>query len=254
MIRLIIHGANGHMGRKIAELASSDPAVEVVAGIDAVLGNREVDLFPIYPSTDACTEEADVVVDFSTARATDNLLSFCLKRSLPCVLCTTGLSEEQEQQVREASKQIPILRSANMSIGINLILSVLEKITPLLSEAGYDIEILEKHHHRKIDAPSGTALALGDKINEVTSGKYHFVFDRSKTREKRDENEIGFSAIRGGTIVGEHEIIFAGEDEVITIGHEAFSRAIFGKGALEGAKFIANRAPGLYSMKDVMEH
>ena len=253
MIRIIIHGANGHMGRKIAELASQDQAVEVVAGIDAVLANREVDLFPIYQSTKDCVEEADVVVDFSTAKATDNLLAFCTERGLPLVLCTTGLSEEQLQGVREAAKQIPVLRSANMSIGINLILSVLEKVTPLLSEAGYDIEILEKHHHRKIDAPSGTALALGDKINEVTDGKYEFVFDRSNVHEKRKENEIGFSAIRGGTIVGEHEVIFAGEDEVITIGHEAFSRAIFGKGALEAAKFIAGKAPGLYSMKDVME-
>ena len=251
MIRLIVHGAAGHMGQVIAQLAAQDDDCVVVAGIDAFLPAQK-GAFPIYATAEECVEEADCLIDFSTAKAADDLIAYCVARGLPCVLCTTGLTPEQEQKLKDASATIPVLRSANMSIGINLLLHVLKQVTPLLSKAGYDIEVVEKHHHRKIDAPSGTALALADAMNEAADGRYHYVFDRRNIHEKRSADEIGFAVVRGGTIVGEHEVLFAGEDEVISFKHEAFSRAVFGKGALAAAKFLAAQKPGFYTMQDLM--
>lgn len=250
MTRIIIHGAGGVMGRTVADLASSDAAVEVVAGVDL----REVkgDAFPVFPSLRDCDVEADVVVDFSSAAAIDALLDACVEKKLPLVLCTTGLSEEQVAHVNEAAKQIPILRSGNMSLGINLLLKVVEEVAGVLLSADFDPEIVEKHHRRKLDAPSGTALMLADAVNRAVDGTYENCLDRHERRESRPEKEIGIQSVRGGTIVGEHEVIFAGPDEVIEIRHVAYSRAIFANGALQAAKAIVGREPGICDMSCVI--
>ncbi|MBO5574311.1 MAG: 4-hydroxy-tetrahydrodipicolinate reductase [Clostridium sp.] len=250
MTRVIIHGCNGAMGQVIAKLAQADDDVTVAAGLD--IEDRGLCTFPVYTAPEKCAEEADCVIDFSTAKAVDPLLDWCAERKLPLVLCTTGLSEEQLQHMREAAKETAILRSANMSLGVNLLLALVKEAAKTLAPNGFDVEIVEKHHRRKIDAPSGTALALADSVNEALDGAYHYRLDRSGVREKRDPKEIGIQAVRGGTIVGEHDVIFAGEDEVITLNHTAYSRAIFGKGAVTAAKFLSGKGPGLYSMEDVI--
>jgi 4-hydroxy-tetrahydrodipicolinate reductase len=195
---------------------------------------------------------ADVVIDFSSAKNTDALLDFCKESKTPLVLCSTGLSDEQLKKVEETSKEVAILKSANMSLGVNLLIKLLKEATGVLGDAGFDIEVVEKHHNQKLDAPSGTALALADSINEAADGKYHYVYDRSQRREKRDPNEIGISAIRGGSIVGDHDVIFAGQDEVITFSHTAYSRALFGRGAVAAAAYLAGKEPGFYTMQDVI--
>lgn len=192
------------------------------------------------------------MIDFSSAKATDQVLAYCKERKLPLVLCTTGLSEEQLAKVEETAKETAVLRSANMSLGINMLLKLLQDAAKVLATAGYDMEIVERHHNLKVDAPSGTALALADSLNEAMDGQYHYVFDRSQKREKRDAKEIGISAVRGGTIVGDHEVIFAGPDEVIEFKHTAYSKAVFGKGAVEAAKFLKGQPAGLYNMSNVI--
>ena len=201
---------------------------------------------------DRCNTEADVIVDFASAKAVDHLLDYCGAHKMPLVLCTTGLSPEQIEKVKETSKKTAILRSANMSLGINTLMKLVQDAAKVLANAGFDIEIVEKHHNKKLDAPSGTALALADSINEAMDERYHYKYDRSTERVRRDENEIGISAVRGGTIVGDHDVIFAGTDEVITFSHTAYSKAIFGKGALQAALFLAGKEPGMYDMQDVI--
>ncbi len=250
MVRMIMHGCNGHMGKVIAGLAAEDRELTIVAGVD-VTGDEGAG-FPVYPSVAEVQEEADVVVDFSSARAIDRLIAGCLAKRLPLVLCTTGLDERQLAFLDEAAEQIPVLRSANMSLGINILMKLVQDAAKVLAGAGFDIEILERHHNRKLDAPSGTALALADSLNEAMDGTYHYVYDRSQRMEKRDPREIGISALRGGTIVGDHEVVFAGPDEVVSFHHHAYSRAIFGKGALEAAKFLAVQQAGKYDMSDVI--
>ena len=196
--------------------------------------------------------EADAIIDFSSAKATDKLLEYSAARQIPVVLCSTGLSQEQLAKVEETSRKVAVLKSANMSLGINTLLKLVQDAARVLAAAGFDMEIVEKHHRLKLDAPSGTALALADSINEAMDNQYHYVYDRSQKREKRDDKEIGISAVRGGTIVGEHEIIFAGQDEVIEFKHTAYSKAIFGKGAVEAAKFLAGKPAGRYDMSDVI--
>jgi len=193
------------------------------------------------------------VIDFSNAGAVDELLDYCVKKSLPVVLCTTGLSDEQLKKVDECSEKIAVLKSANMSMGINLLLKLLKDAAKVLAPAGYDIELVEKHHNQKLDAPSGTALALADSINEAMGNEYEYVYDRSQVRKKRDAKEIGISAVRAGTIVGEHEVIFAGTDEVIEFKHTAYSRSVFAKGAVEAGKFLAGQPAGMYDMGDVIQ-
>ena len=181
------------------------------------------------------------------------VLDYCVSKQVPVVLCTTGLSEEQLNKVKDTSEKVAVLKSANMSLGINMLLKLLQDATKILAPAGYDIEIVEKHHNQKVDAPSGTALALADSINEVLDNEYNYTYDRSQERKKRDKKEIGISAVRGGTIVGEHEVIYAGEDEVIEFKHTAYSKAVFAKGAVEAAKFLKGKGPGMYGMQDVIE-
>lgn len=251
MIRVLMHGCNGRMGQMIAGLLREDAEAEIVAGVDTFDGVSN--LFPVFAAIGDCDVEADVVIDFSNAGAVDGLLDYCAAKKLPVVLCTTGLSPEQLQKAEETAKETAVLKSANMSVGINLLLKLLREAAPVLAEAGFDIEIVEKHHNRKVDAPSGTALALADSINESLGNEYEYKFDRSQTREKRDKKEIGISAVRGGTIVGDHDVIFAGTDEVVTFSHTAYSRAIFAKGALQAARFLAGKPAGYYQMSHVID-
>lgn len=250
MVRAILHGACGRMGHIIANIVSRDSDIEIVAGVDA-FGSAYAD-FPVYHSLEECKEEADVIIDFSTASAVDGLLACSVSRSLPVVVCTTGLSQAQTELLKETAGSVAVLKSANMSLGINLLQTLLAEAAPKLAAAGFDIEIVEKHHNQKIDAPSGTAIALAECINDAMEGAYGFVYDRSTRMEKRPVKEIGISAVRGGTIVGDHDVIFAGEDEVITFSHRAYSRAVFGKGAVEAAKFLAGKPAGFYTMHDVL--
>lgn len=250
MVRAIMHGCNGKMGRAITGLAKEDTEVGIVAGVDTY--TEVPNDYPVFTSIGECDVEADVVIDFSNAKAVDGLLNYCVEKQVPVVLCTTGLSEEQLQKVEEASKKVAVLRSANMSLGINLLMQLLKEATKVLSPAGYDIEIVEKHHNQKLDAPSGTAIALADSINEAADDQYEYVYDRSQVRKKRDKKELGISAVRAGTIVGEHEVLFAGVDEVIEFKHTAYSRTVFGKGAVEAAKFLAGKSAGKYNMSDVV--
>jgi len=244
-----MHGALGRMGRVITGLAEADRDAVIVAGVDVAEGTAG---YPIYHSLAEVKEEADVIIDFSTAKIVDSLLDTAAEKGLPVVLCTTGLNEAQLEKVRETSGRIPILKSANMSLGINTLTGLLKDATKVFGGAGFDIEIVERHHNQKLDAPSGTAIMLADAINDAAGGKYEYIYDRSQRREKRDKKELGISAVRGGTIPGTHEIIFAGPDEVIELRHVAYSRSIFGNGALSAAKYLAGRKPGLYDMNDVI--
>lgn len=250
MTRMIMHGCNGAMGQTITGIVSGDREIEIVAGIDPQ--DCRENPYPVFPSLEACTVEADVIVDFASAKAVDGLLDYVEKTGTPVVLCTTGLSGEQVKRVEEVSQKAAVLRSANMSLGINLLLKLVKEAAKVLAAADFDMEILEKHHNQKVDAPSGTALALADSINIALDEEYHYRYDRSSVREKRDKKEIGIQSVRGGSIVGEHDIIFAGKDEVITFQHTAYSKAIFAKGAVSAAKFLAGKAPGLYDMADVI--
>ena len=250
MVKIIMHGCNGHMGQVISDIVEKDPDAEIVAGID--IADQGKNSYPVFTDIDACQVEADAIIDFSSAKATDKLLEYSAARQIPVVLCSTGLSQEQLAKVEETSRKVAVLKSANMSLGINTLLKLVQDAARVLAAAGFDMEIVEKHHRLKLDAPSGTALALADSINEAMDNQYHYVYDRSQKREKRDDKEIGISAVRGGTIVGEHEIIFAGQDEVIEFKHTAYSTAIFGKGAVEAAKFLAGKPAGRYDMSDVI--
>lgn len=250
MTRVIMHGCNGKMGQTISGLIAADEEIEIVAGVDAYDEGKNP--YPVFTAIADCDVEADAVIDFSAAAAVDGLLDYCAKGQIPCVLCTTGLSEAQLAKVQETSKKVAILKSANMSLGINMLLKLLKEAAGILAPAGFDIEIVEKHHNQKVDAPSGTALALADSINEELDKTYNYVYDRSQTREKRTQKEIGISAVRGGTIVGDHDVIFAGADEVVTFSHRAYSKAVFGKGAIQAAKFLAGKPAGMYDMSDVI--
>ena len=250
MIKVIMHGCNGKMGQVITGLLAQDEEAQIVAGID--LSDHISNTYPVFSSLEECNVEADVIIDFASAKATTGLLDYCEKTKMPVVLCTTGLSEEQLIRVKKVSETVPVLKSANMSLGINMLFKLLKEAAGILAPAGFDIEIVEKHHNLKIDAPSGTALALADSINDELDNEYEYIFDRSQVRQKRDKKEIGISAVRGGTIVGDHDVIFAGTDEVITFSHTAYSKSVFAKGAIQAAKFLAGKPAGMYDMKDVI--
>lgn len=250
MTRIIMCGCNGHMGQVITNLCKADDTVEIVAGIDVYDGIKND--YPVFANVADCDVEADVMIDFSNASVVDGLLAYCAKKQLPVILCTTGLSSAQLDLVRETSKQVAVLKSANMSLGVNTLLSLLATAAQVLAPAGFDMEIVEKHHNQKLDAPSGTALALADAMRDALTEDYAYKYDRSQERKKRDKYEIGIQAVRGGNIVGEHEVIFAGTDEVITFKHQATSKAVFGKGAVEAAKFLAGKPAGMYDMSDVI--
>ncbi|MBE3591578.1 MAG: 4-hydroxy-tetrahydrodipicolinate reductase [Thermoanaerobacter sp.] len=249
MIRIIIHGCNGKMGKVITKLAAENPDFKVVAGVDKNTSPLD---FPVYSELKDVKEEADVVIDFSYHEAVPNLVKAALQKKLPVVIATTGLSEEELKVIEEASKEIPIFKSANMSLGVNILINLVKEAAKILQQ-DFDIEIIEKHHNMKKDAPSGTALMIADSINQVLNYKKEYVYGRHTKTEQRKPTELGIHAVRGGTIVGEHQVIFAGHDEVITISHSAQSREIFGYGALQAAKFIINQKPGLYTMEDLVK-
>ena len=249
MTKIIMHGCNGRMGRVIADLVKEDPDAEIVAGIDIAESEAA---FPVFTDINACDVEADAIIDFSSPKALESLLTFAEAKALPLVLCTTGFSTEQLDRIREAGTKIAVLKSANMSLGINTIIKLLKDATNVFVPACYDVEIVEQHHNQKLDAPSGTALALADAINEAANGQLEYVYDRSQVRQKRDKKELGISAVRAGNIPGTHEVFFAGPDELIEIKHLAYSRSIFANGAISAAKFLAGKKPGMYDMSDVI--
>ena len=251
MVRVIMHGCNGKMGQVITRMAGEDPDLAIVAGVDMRAEARND--YPVFADIADCDVEADVVIDFSNAAAVDHLLDWCAGKQMPVVLCTTGLSEAQLARVEETAGRTAVLKSANMSLGINLLMKILKDAAKVLAAEGFDMEIVERHHNQKVDAPSGTAIALADAMNGALAEDYSYVYDRSRERKKRDRQEIGISAVRGGTIVGEHEVIFAGTDEVIEFKHSAYSRNVFAKGAVEAAKFLAGKETGMYDMSDVIQ-
>ena len=242
MTRAIMNGCNGKMGQCITGICAQDEDIEIVAGIDTYDGIKND--YPVFASLKECTVDADVIIDFSNAKAVDALLAYGVEKQIPIVLCTTGLSEQQLADVEKAYEKVAILKSANMSLGINTLMELLKKAAQVFAPAGFDMEIVEKHHNQKLDAPSGTALALAEA--------YTYTYDRSQKRKKRDKYEIGLSSVRGGNIVGEHEVIFAGQDEVIEFKHTAYSKAVFAKGAVEAAKFLKGKPAGHYDMADVI--
>ena len=250
MIRVMIVGCNGKMGKVLDEVIGAESTIEIVAGID--LEDKGFYSYPIFPSVAECPLDADAVIDFSVAKITDKVIDDCVAKKLPLVLCTTGLSSIQMAHIDGAAKEIPIVQSYNMSLGINTMIKLLQEAAPILAEAGFDIEIIEKHHNQKIDAPSGTAILLANGINDAMEQEYYYKYDRTLQRQKRDKKEIGISAVRGGTIVGEHEVIFAGTDEVVSITHEAHSKAVFAKGAVQAVRFLIQKNPGRYTMSDVI--
>lgn len=247
-MRILLCGANGKMGKVVYECASAFENTSVVAGVDPYGENSN---FPIYRSFDEVNTDADVIIDFSHPAMLPSMLKYATEKKIPAVVATTGLDENGLQEINDASKEIPVFFTANMSLGINLISELAKKAASVLSP-DFDIEIVEMHHNQKIDAPSGTALLLANEISSALENEPVYEFDRHSKRMKRTKNEIGISAVRGGTIVGEHEIIFAGTDEVIKISHSAYSKKLFANGAINAAKYIVNAESGLYSMKDVL--
>ncbi len=250
MVRVIMSGCSGHMGHVVTDIVKEQENMEIVAGFDVVdSGDHD---YPVFASPADCRIPADVVIDFSSPNALSNLLSYCIDAKVPAVICSTGYSDEQLKEIERASKEVAILKSANMSLGINLLEALLKEASKILTDAGFDAEIVEKHHNRKVDAPSGTALALADAIKEGSGKEYDYTFDRSQVKKSREKNEIGISSVRGGTIVGEHEVIFAGLDEVIEFKHTVYSRSVFAKGAVQAAAFLAGKPAGYYDMSDVI--
>jgi len=250
MTKVLMHGCNGKIGRAITRLINDQENIEIVAGIDPYL--EVPNTYPVFPTINECTVTADVVIDFSTATAVGPLIDYCKTHHIPAVIRTTGLSNEDIMAVKDASRTIPSFFSANMSLGVNLLIALAKRATEILGDSGFDIEIIEKHHNQKIDAPSGTALAIADAINDTLDHTYSYRYDRSTVREKRPKKEIGIHAIRGGTIVGEHDILFAGNDESITLSHQATSKEVFANGAIKAAKFLTHKSPGLYDMDHLL--
>ena len=250
MTKIIMLGCNGRMGQMITDMVKQDDECTIVAGID-IVDNRD-NGYPVYTKLADCDVEADAIIDFTSATDFESRMDYAVDKQIPIIECSTGLSEEQMDYLKIASEKVAVLKSANMSLGINLLMKLLKEAAVKLAGDGFDVEIVEKHHNQKLDAPSGTALALADSINEAMDDRYEYIYDRSQVRQKRDKKELGISAVRGGTIVGEHEVIFAGTDEVITFKHTAYSRAVFAKGSITAAKYLKGKAAGLYDMSDVL--
>lgn len=250
MTKILLSGANGNMGHAVRRVAEKSATSEIAAGFDI---NTSGDAkFPIYSNLSEVCEDVDVIIDFSHPSMLTSILEFAKSRGIPAVICTTGLSKEQVAEIKEASKEVGIFFSANMSLGVNLIIDLAKKAAKVL-ENNFDIEIIEKHHNQKIDAPSGTALAIADAIADSVSYQPEYTYDRHSVRKKREQQEIGIHSLRGGTIVGEHDIVFAGTEEVIEIKHTATSKEVFAVGAVRAAAFMAGKKPAMYSMSDLFE-
>lgn len=249
MTGIAICGANGKMGKTIYNCISAREDCKVIAGID--INTEQYADFPIIDSPSKLPEKPDVIIDYSNPASLDGLLEYCLSTGTPIVLATTGYSDEQINKIKSAAEQIPVFFTFNMSLGINLLVQLAKKAASVLGDQ-FDIEIVEKHHNQKIDAPSGTAIMLANAVNETLDNKYHYVYDRHSQRKKRDKNEIGMHAIRGGTIVGEHDVIFAGHDEVITLSHSAASKSVFAEGSINAAVYLSDKPAGLYDMSSLV--
>lgn len=248
MINLLISGANGRMGKKVYEASTKNANITAVCGVD-ICCDCSNNNFPVYDSFDKVKEQVDVVIDFSAPATLDNILEFCLKNNIPAVLCATGYTDEQIEKIKEYSKKIALFRSGNMSLGVNVLIDLVKKATSGLE--GFDVEIIEKHHNQKVDAPSGTALMLADAVKDVDQNKF-YTYGREGIVGKRDPNEIGIHAVRGGGIVGEHQVIFASNFETITLTHQATDRSVFADGAIKAALYITTKKSGLYNMADVI--
>ena len=248
MIRAILCGASGKMGGFVASAAENDSEISIVAGVDKVNSGEK---FPVFSSFSDINVDADIIIDFSNVALLDSMLDYALSQNIPLVIATTGYTEEQTGKIKKASEKIPVFFTFNMSVGVNLIAALAKKAASILGD-GFDIEIIEQHHNQKIDAPSGTAIMLANAVNSVFGDSLNYEYDRHSVRRKRPKNEIGIHSVRGGTIVGKHDVIFAGHDEVITISHEAQSKEVFAVGAVRAAKFIYGKNPGLYDMNSIM--
>lgn len=249
MVRILLSGCNGKMGQVITNIARYREDVKIVAGFD--INDSIANGYPVFTELEQCNVAVDVIIDFSHPAALQHVLNYAVSRKIPLIVATTGLSDEQVTKIKEYTHTIPILFSANMSLGVNLLLELVQKAAKLLY-SNFDIEIVERHHNQKIDAPSGTALALADAINQALPEKYRYVYDRHTNRVKRSKDEIGIHAIRGGNIAGDHTVIFAGNDEIIELRHIANSKEIFGVGALKAAVFLHDKEPNFYTMKDLL--
>ena len=248
-MNVLLNGATGRMGKEVEEAMKKQENMKIVCGFGAKKTDNNV--FPIYDNLEDIKENIDVIIDFSVPVATFKILEYARKNKIPIVIATTGFSKEEIKDIEEISKEIPIFRSSNMSLDINLMANLVQKVAEVLQDS--DIEIIETHHNRKVDAPSGTAILLADAINKVFDGKKEYVFDRMQKREARSKNEIGFSSIRGGNIVGEHTVMFFGENETLEITHKGYSRQVFAEGAIKAAKFIVKQENGMYDMKDLID-
>ncbi len=249
MIKILLSGANGKMGQAVTRAVDGMDGLSIVAGFD--INTEQKSTYPVYDQLDQVVEDVDVIIDFSHPAMLDSLLDYAVEKKVPSVICTTGLSTEQISRMEYESNNIPIFFSANMSLGVNLLIDLVCRAAKIL-EDNFDIEIIEKHHNQKLDAPSGTALAIADAIADTVSYPAEYTYDRHSVRKKRDKKEIGLHAVRGGTIVGEHDVIFAGTDEVIEVKHTATSKEVFAVGAARAAAFLVNQKPGMYAMKDLI--
>lgn len=249
MTNILLSGCSGKMGRVIGALVANDPTCEIVGGIDIV--DDSTLAFPVFSSPDKVTVKADVIIDFSHPSCLVPIMNYSAENKIPVVVCTTGLSPEQKAYMASKASETAVFFSANMSLGVNVLIDLAKKATVVL-EDNFDIEIVEAHHNRKLDAPSGTALYIADSINESCKQSKEYIYDRHSVRKKREKREIGIHAIRGGTIVGEHTVIFAGNDEIIELKHTALSRDVFAEGAIAAAKFMTGKAPGMYDMNDLI--
>ena len=248
MLKILLNGCLGKMGQNIEDCVNERDDVMIIAGVDIAEGDRT---YPVHTCFVDVAEDADVILDFSNPLVLDDMLDFAVRNNTPVIICTTGFSEYQVQKIKDTSKLIPVFYSGNMSLGINVLIELSKMAAKALSST-FDIEIIEKHHHRKLDAPSGTALMIADAISEV-AGDTQYVYDRHAYRKKREHSEIGIHSVRGGTIVGEHEVIFAGHDEVVSIKHQAQSRGVFAAGAVNAAVYLKDKPAGLYSMSDLLK-
>lgn len=249
MTKIILIGCNGRMGKAISEHVKTLDNVTISAGVD-ICDVQNYD-YHVYTDINSIEEPDGVIVDFSNRSMTKTIIDYAIKNNVPSVICSTGHTPDEIKMIEEASKKIPVFRSANMSLGINLLVILAKKAASLL-ENSFDIEIIEKHHNQKLDAPSGTALLIANAINDTLTYDAEYTYDRHQEHRKRKHEEIGIHAIRGGTIVGEHEVIFAGQDEIVSIAHRADSRFVFAKGAIEAASYLSNKTPGLYDMNALL--
>lgn len=250
MTKIILSGCSGKMGKVIAREIETRDDCKVIAGVD-VFSDNSFD-FPVYDDFSKVPENADAIIDFSNPAVLNGLLAYATAKKVPAVICTTGFSNEQVTQIKNAAEQVAIFYSGNMSLGINLLIELAKKATQVFGSA-FDVEIIEKHHNQKLDAPSGTALMIADGISQVMTNEPQYVYDRHSYRKKREKNEIGIHAVRGGTIVGEHQVIFAGHDEVLTITHQAQSKEVFAIGSINAAVYLSKKNPGMYDMSDMLQ-